>query len=50
MVFSAGTIQWPWGLDAGYGSGFCGCAPGGQYVNTATQRVTANIINRFIGP
>ncbi|HEY7148810.1 MAG TPA: fibronectin type III domain-containing protein [Gaiellaceae bacterium] len=48
-VFSAGTIQWPWGLDAGYGSGFCGCAPGGQYVNAATQRITSNIINHFIG-
>ncbi len=49
QVFSAGTIQWPWGLDGGYGSGFCGCAPGRQYVNAATQRVTANVINRFIG-
>ena len=48
-VFSAGTIQWPWGLDGGYGSGFCGCAPGSQYVNAATQRITANVINHFIG-
>ena len=49
-VFSAGTIQWPWGLDPGYGSGFCGCAPGSQYVNVATQRITTNIINRLSQP
>ena len=49
MVFSAGTIQWSWGVAAGYGSGFCGCGPGSQYVNAATQRITSNVINRFIG-
>jgi hypothetical protein len=48
-VFSAGTIQWGWGLDAGYNSGFCGCTPG-TYVNAATQRVTQNILDRFSAP
>jgi hypothetical protein len=47
-VFSAGTIQWSWGVDRGYQSGFCGCSPG-TYVNAATQRITSNVINRFIG-
>ena len=44
-VFSAGTIQWTWGVDTGYLSGFCSCNPG--YVNAATQRVTQNILDRF---
>jgi N,N-dimethylformamidase beta subunit-like protein/fibronectin type III domain protein len=48
-VFSAGTIQWSWGVDRGYQSGYCGCGPG-SYVNAATQRITSNVINRFIGP
>ena len=48
-VFSAGTIQWSWGVDNGYNSGFCGCSPGG-YANLPAQRVTSNIINRFIAP
>jgi predicted phage tail protein len=47
-VYSAGTMQWSWGVDTGYNSGFCGCSPG-AYVNTATQRITSNVINRFIG-
>ena len=48
-VFAAGTIQWSWGVDTGYNDGYCGCSPG-TYQNTATQRITSNIINRFIGP
>jgi len=48
-VFSAGTIQWSWGVDRGYNDGYCGCSPG-TYQNAATQRITSNIINRFIGP
>jgi len=47
-VFSAGTIQWTWGLDDGYNSGFCSC--GHNYTNTATQRVTENILNRLSAP
>ena len=47
-VFSAGTIQWAFGLDAGYNSGYCGC--GQSFVNSATQRVTENILNRFSAP
>ena len=47
-VFSAGTIQWSWGLDNGYNSGFCSC--GHNDVNAATQRVTENILNRFSEP
>ena len=48
-VFAAGTIQWSWGVDNGYNYGYCGCSPG-TYQNAATQRITSNIINRFIGP
>ncbi len=51
MVFAAGTIQWSWGVDAGYNSGFCSCNPGGPgYVNAATQRITQNILDRFSTP
>ena len=48
-VFSAGTIQWSWSVDNGYNSGYCGCSPG-NYANLPAQRVTSNIINRFIAP
>ena len=47
-MFSAGTIQWSWGVDAGYNSGFCSCNPG--YVNPAGQKVTQNILDRFSAP
>jgi len=46
-VFSAGTIQWSWSVDNGYNSGYCGCSPG-IYANLPAQRVTSNIISRFI--
>jgi hypothetical protein len=48
MIFSAGTIEWSWGLDDGYNDGYCSCFH--QYTNTATQRVTQNILDRFSGP
>ena len=48
MVFSAGTIQWSWGLESGYTDGYCRCTDG-TYVNSATRRITANILNRFSG-
>jgi hypothetical protein len=48
MVFSAGTIQWSWGVEGGYADGYCRCSSG-AYVNSATQRITANILNRFSG-
>ena len=48
-IFSAGTIQWAWGLDNGYLDGYCGCSPG-TYVNSATQRITQNVLDRFSGP
>ena len=47
-IFSAGTIQWSWGVDDGYNSGFCGCFH--QDTNAATQRITQNIVDRFSGP
>jgi titin len=47
-VFSAGTIQWSWSVDNGYNNGYCGCSPG-AYANVPAQRVTSNILNRFIG-
>jgi Fibronectin type III domain len=48
-VFSAGTIQWGWGVDNGYNNGYCSCSPG-TYVNAATQRVTQNILDSFSAP
>ena len=48
-VFSAGTIQWSWGVNSGYNSGFCSCSPGSA-LNAATQRVTQNILDRFSAP
>ena len=48
-IFSAGTIQRAWGLDNGYLDGYCGCSPG-TYVNSATQRITQNVLDRFSGP
>jgi hypothetical protein len=36
-VFGAGTISWSWGLDF----------PG--VVHPGIQRITANVLNRFLG-
>jgi len=47
MVFSAGTIQWAFGVDNGINDGFCDC--GHTVANAAAQRVTQNIIDRFSG-
>ena len=47
MVFSAGTIQWSWGVDNGYNTGFCNCNPG--YASAAGQKITENILDRFSG-
>lgn len=48
MVFSAGTIEWSWGLESGYADGYCRCTTG-AYVNSASRRITANVLNRFSG-
>jgi hypothetical protein len=48
IVFSAGTLQWPYGLDNGFADGFCDCDH--NVANGAAQKVTANILNRFVGP
>jgi hypothetical protein len=45
-VFSAGTIQWSWGVDNGFNDGFCDCALG--FANTMSQIITANILNRMV--
>ena len=45
-VFTAGTIQWSWGVDNGFNDGFCDCNLG--YANTDSQIITANILNRFV--
>jgi hypothetical protein len=45
-VFSAGTIQWSWGVDNGFNDGFCDCALG--FSNTDSQIITANILNRLV--
>jgi hypothetical protein len=47
IVFSAGTIQWSWGLDNGYNDGYCDCNPG--YANSKSKQITANILNKFLG-
>jgi Abnormal spindle-like microcephaly-assoc'd, ASPM-SPD-2-Hydin len=46
IVFSAGTIQWSWGLDRGYNDGYCSCNVG--YDNSKTQQITTNILNKFL--
>jgi len=48
IVFSAGTIQWPYTVDNGYADGFCDC--GHNVANAAGQRVTSNILNRLSAP
>ena len=46
-VFAAGTIQWSWGVDNGYNDGYCGCPAG--YSNSASQRITENVLDRLSG-
>ena len=46
-VFSAGTIEWSWGVDNGFNDGFCDCNQG--FANTDSQIITANILNRLVG-
>ncbi len=48
IVFSAGTIQWPYTVDNGYADGFCDC--GHNVANAAGKRVTSNILNRLSAP
>ena len=48
MVFSAGTLQWSFGLDNGFNTGFCDCDH--NVVNAAAQRATQNILDRFTAP
>jgi hypothetical protein len=48
-VFSAGTIQWTWGVDPGFNTGFCSCSDA-SFVNAATQKITANVLDRFSAP
>ena len=45
-VFSAGTIEWAWGVDNGFNDGFCDCNPG--FANAKSQIITANVLNRLI--
>src|SRR5215211_357907 len=47
-VFSAGTIQWAFGVDDGYNDGFCNCDH--HVANVAAKKITANIIDRFSAP
>ena len=46
IVFSAGTMQWSWGLDNGFNDGYCDCNPG--FVSSKAQQITRNILNRFL--
>lgn len=46
IVFSAGSLQWSWGLDNGVNDGFCDCNPG--YADPKLQQVGANIFNKMI--
>lgn len=45
-VFTAGTIQWSWGVDNGFNDGFCDCDQG--FANTDSQIITANVLNRLV--
>ncbi len=47
IVFSAGTIEWSWGVDNGFNDGFCDCDP--NFANTDSQIITSNILNRMVG-
>ena len=47
-IFSAGTIQWPFAVDDGINDGFCDCDH--AVASAIGQRITANILNRFITP
>jgi hypothetical protein len=47
-VFSAGTIQWSFGVDNGMSDGFCDCDH--TVANAASQKITQNILDRFSGP
>lgn len=47
IVFSAGTIEWSWGVDSGFNDGFCDCNQG--FANMNSQIITANILNRMVG-
>ncbi len=44
-VFSAGTIQWAFGVDNGFNDGFCSCDH--SVASSAGQKITANILTRF---
>jgi Abnormal spindle-like microcephaly-assoc'd, ASPM-SPD-2-Hydin len=46
IVFSAGTIQWSFGLDNGFDDGFCDCNH--NYANSKSQQITTNILNKFV--
>ena len=45
-VFSAGAIEWSWGVDNGVDDGFCDCNLG--FANAKSQIITANVLNRLI--
>lgn len=45
-VFSAGTIEWSWGVDNGFNDGFCDCNLG--FANAKSQLITANVLNRLV--
>src|SRR5215211_3094476 len=47
-VFSAGTIQWAFGVDDGYNDGFCNCDH--HVANVVAKKITANIMDRFSAP
>ena len=46
IVFSAGTIEWSWGVDNGFNDGFCDCNPG--FANAKSQIITTNVLNHLI--
>ena len=47
QIFAAGTIQWSFGLDDGYQDGFCDCDHSPATTNSASQKITKNILDRF---
>jgi len=49
MVFAAGTVSWSWGLDDD-NFDFEPSWNNHQYASPKLQKLTQNVLNRFIGP
>ncbi len=48
IVFSAGTMQWAWGVDTGMHTGYNDNNP--NFANAKSQQITANLLAEFLKP